>query len=390
MTIRRKTIVTVLTPSGRAAIATIAVDGPGAEQLVLRFFQPVGASSLPLGRIRFGRWGGCRGEELVVCQRQLDRVEIHCHGGRIASAAIVNDLVREGAELVEWNEWLDLQLPSRVQAEAHQALTRATTLRTASCLLDQYRGALTNAVRLIVELLEKGDRAKAVQAARGLRHTANVGLHLTSPWRIVIVGPPNVGKSSLMNALVGYDRAIVHAQAGTTRDILSASIAIDGWPFELVDTAGLREAADPIEQEGNRRAIAASEHADLVLRIVDAISRSSDSMPPETRTLGTLPTTMTLVNKCDLLSESDRHELDPGGNRSRFDAYVSALTAEGLPQLMGQIVARLVPTPPAAGDAILFTQRQVQRIDKVLQFIARDQVPMATASLQAFDAQAET
>src|SRR6185503_7750192 len=100
---------------------------------------------------------------------------------------------------------------------------------------------------------------------------AEVGLHLTTPWRVVFAGPPNVGKSSLVNALLGYPRAIVYDQPGTTRDVLTASTAFDGWPFELRDTAGLRDgiSLDSVEVEGVARARAQIATADLVVFVHD-------------------------------------------------------------------------------------------------------------------------
>jgi tRNA modification GTPase len=93
---------------------------------------------------------------------------------------------------------------------------------------------------------------------------------------VVIAGPPNVGKSSLINALLGYQRAIVFDQPGTTRDVLTATTAIDGWPVELADTAGIREGDDAIETEGVARALAEIRAADLVVEVWDASQETGD------------------------------------------------------------------------------------------------------------------
>ena len=102
----------------------------------------------------------------------------------------------------------------------------------------------------------------------------DLGLHLTTPWRVVLAGAPNVGKSSLMNAIAGYQRAIVSPTPGTTRDVVTVTTAIDGWPVQLADTAGLRETQDELESAGVALADAAIGEADLVIVVSDA---SADS-----------------------------------------------------------------------------------------------------------------
>ena len=98
----------------------------------------------------------------------------------------------------------------------------------------------------------------------------DVGLHLTMPWRVVIAGPPNVGKSSLMNAIAGYQRAIVSPLPGTTRDVVTITTAINGWPVQIADTAGLRDTVDELESAGIALAGAVVEQADLVIVVSDA------------------------------------------------------------------------------------------------------------------------
>ena len=100
---------------------------------------------------------------------------------------------------------------------------------------------------------------------------SDVGMHLTNPWRVAIGGPPNVGKSTLINALVGYQRAIAFDQPGTTRDVVTAMTAIDGWPVELSDTAGLRTSDEPLEQAGVQRRRAELRRADLTVLVFDLI-----------------------------------------------------------------------------------------------------------------------
>ena len=116
-----------------------------------------------------------------------------------------------------------------------------------------------------------------LEQLKGLLRFGDLGLHLTTPWRVVLTGPPNVGKSSLINALVGRERAIGSAQPGTTRDVVTAVTAVGGWPIELADTAGVRQVVDPLEREGVNRAKRSREHADLVVMVADA----TQNAPPE-------------------------------------------------------------------------------------------------------------
>src|SRR5262249_42285045 len=103
-----------------------------------------------------------------------------------------------------------------------------------------------------------------------LLNRAPLGAHLTQPWRVVIAGPPNVGKSSLINAILGYERAIVFDQPGTTRDVVTAATALDGWPVELADTAGLPAGVDPLDRAGIERETAQADEADCLLLVFDA------------------------------------------------------------------------------------------------------------------------
>ena len=141
-----------------------------------------------------------------------------------------------------------------------------------------------------------------------------VGVRLTTGWRVVIAGRPNVGKSRLLNALAGYQRAIVDPTPGTTRDLVTALTAFDGWPVELVDTAGVRETDDAIERSGIDRTLRQTETADLVLKVLDR----SEPLQVDDRTLMSGPGPALLVaGKADLppaweLCEAGCGGIDPG------------------------------------------------------------------------------
>lgn len=370
----------LLTPPGRAAVATIAVQGSEALRIVGRLFTAASRRSLdefPLRRIVFGRWEPPRardgnaaerrdehqlpeqqGEEVVVCRLTEQHLEVHCHGGAAAATAIIRSLTESGCELRSWQQSLDRPLWPGSQkpetsrdpwsADAIIALASARTERAAAILLDQYRGALRDEWNTIDNLIQSGELDRSRQRLEDLLRAAEVGLHLTTPWKVTLAGAPNAGKSSLMNALLGYSRALVSDQPGTTRDALAAPTALHGWPVELTDTAGLREAATSIESLGveiARQQIAA---ADLVVHVVDAATFGGDAP------WVSLPAGKELVvwSKCDLPNAHTRHS----GLRT------SALTGAGIPSLIEAIVARLVPNPPPPGAPVPFLPRHIAEI----------------------------
>lgn len=367
--------VAILTPPGRGAIATVAVEGPAAVEVVGRLL--VRPKGKPLAdesenRILYGRWNEPQGEDVVVARRSATRVEIHCHGGVAASRSIVDALVELGCKEITWQQFVARDEPSRVRAAARIALAQCTTERTAAILLDQYQGALDDALQSILDQLQAGQIDGARAALQVLLRRASLGLHLTAPWRVVLAGPPNVGKSSLINALVGYQRVIVFDQPGTTRDVVTATTALDGWPVELSDTAGLRIGGDELEQTGIARARRQLAEADLVVLVFDA------SLPwdVESQTVyEQSPNGIVVHNKCDLVANgatAETHDARPKG------LMVSALTGDGMPALMAAIVARLMPEVPPRGAAVPFTLEQRHAIKAALAAIERGE-PMASS-----------
>jgi tRNA modification GTPase len=346
------TRVVLLTPPGRGAVASVLVAGPAATALVATAFQTRSGRALaqaPLDRIVLGHWlSAGAGEEVVVCRRAVDRVEIHCHGGHAAWRAIVDTLVAAGCQATDWRAWLRATEPDPLAAAAQIALAEAATQRAAGVLLDQWQGALRRAIAEIERLLINSEFSAAATLLDALLARASLGLHLVEPWRVVLAGPPNVGKSSLINALLGYRRAIVHDQPGTTRDVVSETTALDGWPVVLSDTAGLHQASEPLEAAGIEQARQQLAKADLVVWVVDG------SLPADVRTTQpatTMAAAITVVNKCDLAASADW--------RQTGALLTSATTGAGLDELARAIVAQLVPCPPEPGEAVPFTVEQV-------------------------------
>ncbi len=337
----------LLTPSGRGAIATIRVALAEASRPLVDAWPFRAANGRPLsaqsvGRIVFGRWGSEPAEEVVVCALDDATFEIHCHGGDAASRRILRDLAAGGCRIVAWPEFLQ-QTESPLRAEIMALLCRATTLPTAAILWEQANGLFESAVGALVAEAPSNLPAAAARIREWLAW-ADFGLHLTRPWRVVLAGRPNVGKSSLINAILGYTRCIVFDQPGTTRDVVSAQTAIDGWPIELSDTAGLRASADPLESAGIERARQTLETADLVVVLVDV---SQPASADDRAILAVHRSAIVVAHKCDLpmYEGTDRWQTSETGSWMAPPGMMGAM-----PTALGGHVPQCMPTP-SRGDA---------------------------------------
>jgi tRNA modification GTPase len=394
MTKSDKTIISVLTPPGRGAISTVVVRGSGAVAMVQSRFcrkQKRSSSELPVDRILFGVWAGAdvredevpTGEEVVVCRRtdigDDQQVEIHCHGGKAARQAILADLAAVGGDVVPWSDWVCKTAASRTMGEAQLALAHTTTLRTAQILLDQAQGALQRRIAEIArDVAKRPDEALA--RLESLLQTAQYGVHLTSPFRVVVVGPVNVGKSSLTNALVGYSRAIVHDAPGTTRDILTAVTAIDGWPIECADTAGIRATHDPVEAAGIGMAESTAQSADCIVMVFDVAQPWNDDCDAFCHRFSG-DRTIIVQNKVDLLPST--------GTDRPCDLATSATKGDGVQLLLERISRILVPDPPDPGDAVVFTRRQQDLVQRAVRALGKRCLDDAQALLAMMDSLAE-
>jgi tRNA modification GTPase len=389
-----ETVVADLTPKGRGAVAVVVVSGPDATRAVDRCFTARRGHTLdeiPLGRIAIGHWGDAGGEELVLCRRSAEKVEVHCHGGVAAVEAVISQLVAEGCQRRTWQEWIDQSTPDRVQGAARIALADATTERTAGILLDQLNGALSAAIRKLVTQIANGDWMSVATAIDELLHHRDLGLHLVHPWRVVVFGAPNVGKSSLINALAGYQRAIVSAIPGTTRDVVTVNTAIDGWPVQLSDTAGIRETLDELERAGIGLATSTIARADLAVAVYDAeqIGRGAriNNMGLDPSALTPQARIVFVLNKIDTVADADRPQLvrqfvtSHAGDEQPL--LLSALTGEGIRELISTIGRSLVPIPVPAGSAVPFNLEHFDRLVAAKSAIEQRSAEAATLALRA-------
>lgn len=373
-----------LTPAGRGAVAVVVFSGDadGLDRAAPQLFRAANGKPLveqTTDQIVFGHWGReeTPGEDVVLCRRGPASFEVHCHGGDVAVRRILSDLQTCGFETVDSSSLA--QVHGGVSGQELQwAVSEAPTARTAAILLDQWQGTWRDGIEGI-----RGELAqKYVQGAVGLRSQSLAGptlrdasepelverlraklqgmlgwsrfaLHLTVPWSVVLGGRPNVGKSSLLNRLLGYSRAIVFDEPGTTRDVVTGDTAIEGWPVRLSDTAGIRETADGLEAEGIALARAQFETADCRLLIVDV------NQPPTSADLAAMqawPDAIVVAHKSDL---PDRW----GDALPRDVVRVSSLLSTGVEKLLSLIARKLVPETPSAGTPLPLTSRQIRLLE---------------------------
>lgn len=329
---------TQLTPHGRGAIAVIAVSGNDAIDIIDACFTPVGKRRFKdlQKQVTYGHWNST-GEDLLVVHNGGQDYEIQSHGSQTAIAAIKADLSRHGAGQ-SVPETLDLLSPARFQADVQRLLCAATTARTAELLLRQWH-ILPPAI----------DRLKQDPAQlESFLQWSTFGTRFHQRQSIVFCGRPNAGKSSLTNAILGFERAIVTPIAGTTRDVLTHHTVIDGWPVELSDTAGLRESDSQIEQIGVAKARQKLETADLIISVIDATDPQpwdQDEIKPH----------IIVVNKSDLADQRSNYE-----NSDVPVVFVSATQSTGIDELLTVISKTLYPKLPPADQPLPLTNAQVE------------------------------
>ncbi len=368
----RDTIVAISTPVGRGGLGVVRLSGERSREIaarVLRFHK----------RQTWQPWHSELAELLDSDDALIDQavvsffehprsytgedvVEIACHGSPVVLRACVERSVAAGARLAEPGEFtLRAYLSGRIdlpQAEAVRELIDATTLYQARVAAQQLNGSVSNRIRPVKEqlvelisLLEAGidfaeDDVSVATADEILRRLAPIRAELErlvasfgtgklvfEGFTLAIAGRPNVGKSSLFNRLLEQDRAIVTDIPGTTRDMVSESMALNGIPVRLVDTAGIRESQDLVEGLGIERSFQAVADADLTILVLDA-SRPETEEDRGLRDRLENSGPLLVANKSDL-----PRQLDQQPNV----ISVSALTGQGVPALKEAILGRLAP-----------------------------------------------
>lgn len=409
------TIAAVATGAGVSAIGIVRVSGPLSVPLMDALFRPADGKAMSFHRDRqlvYGTLLDGEGRTLDLCLCTLshaphsytgeDTAELQCHGSPIVLRAALEALFALGARQAEAGEFTKRAfLNGRMdltQAEAVVDIIDAETPLAARNAASQLGGAISRHTEEIYRslthicshyhaVLDYPDEDippftlaeyaavlnGAISALDSLLATFSRGQFLEKGVRTAILGCPNAGKSSLLNALLGFDRAIVTDIPGTTRDTLTERCMLGGVALRLTDTAGVRETADAVELLGVERAVAAAEDAQLVIAVFD-LSRPWDAGDDAVLALAEkAPVRIAAANKSDCPPCWDAARLD-----AHFDAVcvVSAKEKAGLDAL-GAAVASAFPMPEANSGEILTNARQADAVRRALEYLRAAHEAMA-------------
>jgi tRNA modification GTPase len=356
------TVVAVATPPGRGGIGIVRISGPASIAIARDI---LGCEPTPR-RAHYGSFNGPDGAPLdngvavffaaPNSYTGEDVLELHGHGSPVVLDLLVSCIVGRGARLARPGEFTERAFLNDkmdlVQAEAVADLINSGSEQAARAALRSLDGGLSSPLHAVsaelselrvlmeaaidfpeeeLDVIARHDlRARTAELGASLRAllaSASQGQILRDGLRVVLAGAPNAGKSSLLNALLQADRAIVNAVPGTTRDLLEHTMHIDGMPVQVIDTAGLRDSVDAVEAEGMRRARQAMEQADCVVLVADDTALTS--LETLRQQIPDAVMTVVVYNKIDISGRA------PGAGVDYI--ALSALTSLGVPELRSHL-----------------------------------------------------
>ena len=375
----RDTIAAIATPPGQGGIAVLRLSGPVAEEIAHKIFRPLRppdvfhSHHLYVGSVIDPQTGKSLDEGLLTIMRAPrsytgeDVAEVHCHGGGFLARYVLAVLLRQGARLARPGEFteraflngrLDLSQAEAVldliQSKSEQGLHLAWEQMSGrlSALYLSFRERLLRLIAYVEAFLDfpeddipertqkelESELTRLVTDVTTLATTYTQGKVYRDGVRAAIVGKPNVGKSSLLNLLLGTERAIVTAIPGTTRDVLEETVVVGGIPLLLWDTAGLRESEDEVERIGVARAQMGVKEADIVLAVFDA-SRPFDSDDEIVLAVIAGKPCIPILNKTDLPVIFSAADLERRLLSTNILLSFSAITGQGMSDLTERVQA---------------------------------------------------
>ncbi|MEO6805360.1 MAG: tRNA uridine-5-carboxymethylaminomethyl(34) synthesis GTPase MnmE [Edaphobacter sp.] len=394
------TIVAISTPPGRGGIGIVRLSGPAARAIaepLLKLRHPLAPAQARFAEI-LDKTGETLDEAVVTffekphSYTSEDIVEIAAHSAPVLLDHLLRQCLAAGARLAEPGEFTQRAFISGrldlTQAEAVHDLIEATTLHQARIAAQQLGGSLSRQISPIkqqltnliaaleagidfaeddIDLLPTSQIVAQIQSIEApltaLEQTFTYGRIIRDGFTLAIVGRPNVGKSSLFNRLVERDRAIVTSTPGTTRDLVTEHVSLEGIPVKLIDTAGLRDAKDEAEVIGIAKTREAIAEADVVLFVLDATAPIHDEDEAAIASISSRPF-LIVINKKDLATSTySKHKVQT----------TSALTGAGIPELRQQILSLLTQKAPDTETALLTNLRQQQAVSAALRALKRAQ-----------------
>ena len=405
MVVTNDTIAAIATPPGRGGVGIIRLSGADAPKIAKQLLAK-GSSSHDLG-IREARFSSFLAEDGTLIDSGIliyypqpasytgeHVVELQGHGGRVVMSMLLDRVIALGARQARPGEFTERAFINNkidlVQAEAVAGLIDSVSSQAARSAVRSLEGEFSHNINDLLQRLVnlrmfvegaldfpeeeidfiQGAKIKekllsCVDELGKILKGAQQGAMLGEGLRLAIVGRPNVGKSSLLNRLAGREAAIVSKTPGTTRDIVEENILIEGAPLNILDTAGIRESQDDIEEEGIKRALSAVSQADIILLMVE-----HDQEPgiEEQTVLDVCPDNVKKVvvrNKIDL---ADNKQALLGKNRGEAEVFLSAKTGEGLDDLI-QLLKTIMGLSNTAEDVCMARTRHLNALSKTKGFL---------------------
>ncbi|MCX7121937.1 MAG: tRNA uridine-5-carboxymethylaminomethyl(34) synthesis GTPase MnmE [Gammaproteobacteria bacterium] len=394
------TVTAIATPSGRGGVGIVRLSGKNAKEIAFKIIQKPSTFYIEPRHAQFTSFydsdNSVIDEGIILFFENPhsftgeDVVELQSHGSPIVLDRLIKCAIHYGARMARPGEFSERAFLNKkidlTQAEAIADLIAASSEQAARSAVRSLQGEFSKKIHALQKTLthlrmqieamidfpeEEIDflssphvhqlLQETIDAVLKVKNQAKQGVLLQSGLQVVIAGKPNAGKSSLLNYLSGRDSAIVTAIAGTTRDILRESIHIDGMPLHIIDTAGLRETADIIEQEGVRRAYQQIDQADLILLLIDANNSDGDNSSDN---LSNRENVLVIRNKIDLINEQ------PGIKNNIISLSIKNNSGT---DLLIDALKKAVGFQSVDNDGFIARRRHVDAIERAYQFLLHGQ-----------------
>ena len=406
-----KTIVAIATPIGTGGVGIIRLSGNKSLEIAKTIFTPFKEQEIEPRKAIFGRveFENCTDDCLLIYFKSPksftgeDVVEIQMHGGVFLLNQTLNQLIKNGATMAEPGEFSKRAVMNGkmdiTQAEALIDMINSQSVAEMKIASSQMRGQLKEKlIQISNELLEQIaiievalDYPEHEEAQTQLKleetlpaileeiykliNTQQLGQSIKNGITVALAGLPNVGKSSLLNALLGYERAIVTDIEGTTRDTLSESYLYNGVRFNVIDTAGIRESSDKVEQQGIQRAIQSQKEADIVLHIIDNNIKNATILQKNATLLQNLGT-----NRTNLVTVLNKTDLENNEN-IKYDIAISAKNKINIENLKQLIFDKTINKQTMQEVNIITNARQADLLNKASQSLSQAIIDLSNYSL---------